>query len=194
MCRTPSITHTGSPALSDAVTDKRYVSGNGPHATSIGTTLLDYDFLRLAPPRRPAVTFHQVGQMLGPVSAPNLVVHGEVPDADAVGFAAQSDICLALYEDRPESAYLAVTSNKIALYMALRERIIAPEFLRSSLERRGIFFYDIKHPPSIDEALDAALSFDPADVPPSEHCSWDGCSGQAAEVPWIVAGVTPIGT
>jgi 2-beta-glucuronyltransferase len=150
---------------------RRY-SGNSPIATSIGSTLLDYEFLRLAPSRRPAVTFHQVGQMITPVKAHNLVTHGEVPYADTVDFAAQADLCLALYEDHPDSIYLAETSNKLALFMALRKRIVAPKFLQSSLTRPGIFFYDVKNPHTIDDALDAALEFDPADVPTVKHSGW----------------------
>lgn len=161
----------GVPDLPAASGKQRYGS-NGPNATSVGSTLLDYEFLRVAPLRRPAITFHQVGQMNAPVRAPNLVAHGELPYADAIDFAAQAELCLALYEEHPHSIYLAETSNKLALFMALRKRIVAPEFLRGHLDRPGIFFYDVKNRPTIDAALDAALAFDPADVPFVSHSSW----------------------
>ena len=162
----------GVPALPEPSGTRRYADA-GPTATSIGSTLLDYEFLRLAPLRRPAITFHQVGQMRKAINVQNLIPHGELPYRDAVDFAAQADVCLALYEEHPESVYLAETSNKLAMFMALRKRIVAPEFLRPVLDRPGIFYYDVKRPESIDDALDAALALDPTAVPPVQHSSWD---------------------
>ncbi len=161
----------GVPDLPPVRGERRYPN-DGPVATSVGSTLLDYEFLRLAPFRRPGIAFHQIGQMTAPVRAPNLIAHGELPYSEAVDFAAQADLCLALYEEHPHSAYLAETSNKLALFMSLRKRIVAPEFLRFGLDRPGIFFYDVKDPPTIDAALDAALAFDPADVPMVKQSSW----------------------
>lgn len=145
----------------------------GPHATSIGSTLLDTAFLEIAPQRRPGITFHQVGQMRTPVHSPKFVEHGEVPFARSFDFASQADICLALYEDKGNVTYLAETSNKLAIYKSLRKRIVAPEFLRDSIEQPGTFFYDISNPESIDAALDAALAFNEEDIPLSPHRSWD---------------------
>lgn len=161
----------GVPDLPPVASQGRYGRG-APVATSVGSTLLDYEFLRLAPLRRPGITFHQIGQMTVPVRAANLITHGELPYADAVDFAAQADVCLALYEEHPNSVYLAETSNKLALFMALQKRVVAPEFLRRSLTRPGIFFYDIHDPATIDAALDGALAFDPLDVPLVKQSSW----------------------
>ncbi len=170
----------GVPDLPPIRGKPRYAT-DGPVATSVGSTLLDYDFLRLAPSRRPGITFHQIGQMNAPVRAPNLIAHGELPYTDAVDFAAQADVCLALYEEHPQSAYLAETSNKLALFMSLRKRIVAPEFLRFGLDRAGIFFYDVNDPPTIDAALDAALAFDPGDVPLVKHTTWSDVRNQLLE-------------
>lgn len=164
-----------------ALSSKRRYNSNGPTATSVGSTLLDYEFLRIAPTRRPGITFHQVGQLTLAVRAPNLITHGEVPYADAVDFAAQADLCLALYQEHPQSIYLAETSNKLALFMKLRKRIVAPEFLRSKLERPGIFFYKVTDPSTIDAALDAALAFDPADVPVVQQSTWAEIRDQLLE-------------
>jgi 2-beta-glucuronyltransferase len=170
----------GVPDLPPIRGQPRYAT-DGPVATSVGSTLLDYEFLRLAPLRRPNITFHQIGQMTAPIRAPNLITHGELPYVDAVDFAAQADLCLALYEEHPHSAYLAETSNKLALFMSLRKRIVAPEFLRFGLNRPGIFFYDVKDPPTIDAAIDAALAFDPGDVPLVKHITWSNVRDQLLE-------------
>lgn len=166
--------HPHGVALHVKVTqDWNQLEAGGPHASSLGSTMLDHAFLRLAPFRCPDITFHQIGQMGVSIHAPNLVVHGELPYEQTVALAASSDICLALYEERADNGYLSETSNKLALYMALRKRIVAPEFLRPMLHRPGIFFYDLRDPRTIDAAMAAALAFDPVDVPAVRHWSWD---------------------
>lgn len=75
---------------------------------------------------RPTWRFHVLGRLRAPLSAPNIVSHGERPFAQVVPFVQHADVGLAPYKDVPGVEYQVHHSNRLMQYAYMRLPSIGP--------------------------------------------------------------------
>lgn len=75
---------------------------------------------------RPTWRFHVLGRLRAPLSAPNIVSHGERPFAEVAPFVQHADIGLAPYKDIPGVEYQVHHSNRLMQYAYMRLPSLGP--------------------------------------------------------------------
>ncbi len=105
---------------------------------------------------RPTWRFHVLGRLRAPLSAPNIVSHGERPFAQVVPFVQHADIGLAPYRDVPGVEYQVHHSNRLMQYAYLRLPSVGPVRMTHS-DAPFLVGYDPTSEASINASLNRVL-------------------------------------
>jgi 2-beta-glucuronyltransferase len=168
----------------DAVTHNPYPTPK--NAVSVGDMLFDGDAIAKMAGAFPDWTFHLFGRraQLG-ASLANVVVHGERPFDDIIGFIKFADIGIAPYRPKPDADYLSQSSLKMIQYSYCRLPIVAPNFAAAG--RRHVLAYDPASPDSIRAAFAAATTFDRNSINSSDVLDWDEKTARLFDLDHITA-------
>lgn len=93
-------------------------------AVCAGTSHFDAESVLRMAQLRPTWRFHILGRLRVPISAPNVLCHGELPFADVVPFVQHADIGLAPYRNIPGVEYQVHHSNRLLQYAYLDRKSV----------------------------------------------------------------------
>lgn len=128
-----------------------------------GTSHFDADTVLTMARLRPAWRFHVLGRLRSPLSAPNIIDHGERPFDEVVPYVQHADIGLAAYKDLPGVEYQVHHSNRLLQYAYMRLPSVGPNRMMHN-DAPFLVGYDPGSVESIDRALLKASSMNRADI------------------------------
>lgn len=168
-CRLGVVPHGVDPGLAALAGASPYRAAR--NAVSVGSMQFDAEAVRAVAAAAPDMEVHVIGagRAARGLSAPNIVVHGEMPFAGTIPFVAHASVGLAPYRHGPGEAYLADTSLKLLQYAALGVPALCPAEVVG--RHVGRFGYRRGDPASIATALAAALRAGPQ--PPRCGLAWN---------------------
>jgi 2-beta-glucuronyltransferase len=144
-------------SLAEAGAESPYSAGL--NAVSVGSMLFDPGFFRIAAAARPDITFHVIGAgaRARKLSAPNLVVRGEMPFRETIPYMKWADLGVAPYAGGKVAPYLVDTSLKLKQFGFLGVPAVCPEVAVGG--HPGRFGYRPDDSQSILAAIEKALAF-----------------------------------
>ncbi|MBM9400242.1 polysaccharide biosynthesis protein GumK [Gluconacetobacter azotocaptans] len=156
-----------------SLAQRRYVDPYGTRrgCVSVGSMLFDATFFSTAAAAFPDIDFHIIGagKAAAGLSAPNIIVHDEMPFEQTLPFVQHAAFGVAPYLDRQTPRYLLDTSLKLRQFGLFGIPAVCPEFARG--DQPGRYGYVPGDPASIARAVDAALAHNtPIDTP---MLGWD---------------------
>jgi len=139
-----------------AITASPYESG--VNLVSVGSMLFDPSFFEIAAKEFPHITFYVIGggRKADKLSAPNIIVRGEMPYDETVAYLKYANAGIAPYIGEKVSTYLVDTSMKLMQFEAYGIPAICPYTAAGSKPYR--FGYTPGSVDSIRMAINAALA------------------------------------
>jgi 2-beta-glucuronyltransferase len=171
--------HGMDPVSSDAAAPACYHGRT--NLISVGSMLFDPSFFEVAAPAFPDVTFHIVGagKRANSLEMPNVLVSGETPFQETLGYIKHAHAGVAAYQGDRVSPYLADTSMKLLQYGAYGLPAICPKAAVGV--HAGRFGYTPGDKVSIMSAVTGALAHGRfvGEIPPN----WEEVTSQILNIP-----------
>lgn len=125
-------------------------------AVCAGASHFDADAVAAMAALRPTWRFHVLGRLREPLTATNIICHGERPFADVVPFVQHADIGLAPYRDLPGVEYQVHHSNRLLQYAYMKLPSVGPQRMTHP-DAPFLVGYAPGNTASINDALRSAL-------------------------------------
>ncbi len=143
----------------------------GINGVTVGSTLFDAEFFRIAATQFPETTFYLIG--CGPKASPlaqypNVRLMGEMPFRSVLNYFRHADFGIAPYDVRKLDPHFAESSQKLTYMGILGLPAVCP--MQAVGPYAGRFGYVSGDRDSVRAAIDAALNAGPFEQPPS--LSW----------------------
>jgi 2-beta-glucuronyltransferase len=162
------IPHGIDPSIRDVGAASPY--SGGINLVSVGSMLFDRSFFEIAGKMFPHVIFHIIGggKKARGLSAPNIVLYGEMPFKNTISYIEHAHAGIAPYEGGKVAPYLADTSMKLMQYGFFGIPSVCPQIVAGDNASR--FGYEPGNAESIAAAIHAAIAC--GHIAPIAYYTW----------------------